>query len=82
MDKKVVKPAEVKSRAPRPRIAKQLKVKLTTAIHSVIDEHTSHLTNKVEKRIKKSVKLIAKKVDKQMKKINKQLVGFNENIQK
>ena len=63
MKKKAAKPITVK-----PSVAKSLKEKLMAAVHNVLKDNKSELTNKIQKVINKSIKKIVKKTDKQIKK--------------
>ena len=63
MIKKVVKKVTVK-----PSIAKPLREKLVLAVHKVLKDNKSELTDKIQKVVNKSIKKIVKKTDKQIKK--------------
>jgi hypothetical protein len=63
MVKKVVKTAMVK-----PSIEKPLREKLMLAVHKVLKDNKSELTDKIQKVVNKSIKKIVKKTDKQIKK--------------
>jgi hypothetical protein len=49
-------------------ITKPLKVKLIAAVHKVLKDNKSALTDKIQKVVNKSIKKIVKKTDKQIKK--------------
>lgn len=68
MENKVAKPVTVKPRASRSRIVKPLKEQLSMAVHKVLSDSELDLTDKVEKRLKKTVSLLVKKTAKQVKK--------------
>lgn len=68
MENKVAKPVTVKPRASRSRIVKPLKEQLSMAVHKVLSDSELDLTDKVEKRLKKTVSLLVKKTAKQVEK--------------
>ena len=53
-------------------MSKQLKDKLIAAVHIVLKENKSELTDEIQKVVNKSIKKIVKKTDKQIKKVLKQ----------
>ena len=68
MEKKTVKP-----QTPKLVIVKPLKKQLTVAVHKVLNDHKLELTNKVQKLLKKTVKIIVKKTAKKARKLNREL---------
>lgn len=68
MEKKTVKP-----QTPKLVIVKPLKKQLTAAVHKVLNDHKLELTNKVQKLLKKTVKIIVKKTAKKARKLNREL---------
>lgn len=63
MEKNVVKSLKIKT-----SIANSLQAQLKIAVHKVLRENKSELTEKIRNIINKSIKKIAKKTDKQIKK--------------
>lgn len=68
METKTTKIEAVKPRVSRSRIVKPLKEQLSMAVHKVLSDSELDLTNKVEKRLKKTVSLLVKKTAKQVNK--------------
>lgn len=58
-----------KSKRIKPSTAKSLKSKLITAVHKVLRNNKSELTDKIQKVVNKSIKKIVKKTDKKIKKV-------------
>lgn len=52
----------------KPIITKPLKTKLIAAVHKVLINNQSELTDKIQKVVNKSIKRIVKKTDQQIKK--------------
>jgi predicted transcriptional regulator len=52
----------------KPAVVKSLKFKLIAAVHKVLKDNKSELTDKIQKVVDKSIKRIVKKTDKKIKK--------------
>jgi len=61
MVNKAVKPVKVK-----PSIVRSLKEKLMTAVHKILKDNKSEMTNKIQKVVNKSIKKIVKKANKEI----------------